>query len=164
MKKILLMPLALVVAAGVFTGCKTTEANYSAAYEIARQKRDAGLTSEELAGMRREEAMPKTLYKGDSIPLKGMYVKKIEGTDPQMYTVVVASFKQLFNSQSVFKRLKEAGGLTAEPVLLQDPRDKKYYVGAVTTSSLDSAVSARRSLEEASPVVLKSPCPFILRK
>ncbi len=158
------MPVAMLLAVSVFTGCKTTEENYSAAYEIAKQKKEAGLTSEEISGMRREESMPKTVYRGDSIPLKGMYVKKVEGADPQMYTVVVASFKQLFNSQSVFKRLKSAGGLTADPVLLQDPRDKKYYVGAVTTASLDSAVSALRALEQSSPVALKSPYPFILRK
>ena len=164
MKKIFFIPTAILLATMLFVGCKTTEENYSAAYEIAKQKKEAGMTSEELAGMRREEAVPRTVYKGDSIPLKGMYVKKIEGADPGMDTVVVASFKQLFNSQSVFKRLESAGGVTSDPVLLQDPRDKKYYVGAVTTSSLDSAVTALRMLEQSSPVVLKPPYPFILRK
>ena len=69
------IPLIVVAAIGAaaFTGCKTTEANYQAAYEKALAKRTEGLTEEELAGFRREEAMPKTVYKGDSIPLKGMY-------------------------------------------------------------------------------------------
>lgn len=151
-------------AACMFTGCKTTEANYSAAYEIAKQKKDAGLTDEELAGFRREEAMPKTVYKGDSIPLKGMYVKRVEGAQVHLYTVVAASFKQLFNARSVMKRLQEAGGEWSEPVLLQDPRDQRYYVGAFTTASLDSAVTAMRHLEASSPVTLTSPNPFILRK
>lgn len=161
MKKFIIAIGCALAAGCVFTGCKTTEANYSAAYEIARQKRDAGLTAEEVEGMKREAAIAGTVYKGDSIPLKGMYVKRIEGAEARPYTVVVASFKQLFNSRSVMKRLKE-GGWEA-PVLLQSPRDEVYYVGAQTSASLDSAVSALRRIEKDPPLQMKAPCPFIIR-
>ncbi|MBD5224993.1 MAG: hypothetical protein HDS68_03370 [Bacteroidales bacterium] len=159
----LIIAISCALAAGcVFTGCKTTEANYAAAYEIAREKRDAGLTAEAAEGLKREAAIAGTVYNGDSIPLKGIYVKRIEGADAKPYTVVVASFKQLFNSRSVMKRL-ETGGWN-EPVLLQDPRDEVYYVGAMTTASLDSAVSALRRIENDPPLQMKALCPFILRR
>lgn len=163
MKKILFPIAALLILGSAFTACKTTEANYAAAYQIAKDKKDAALTAEELDGIKREEAIPKTLYRGDSIPLKGMYVKCIEGAPLQRYTVVAATFRQIFNSRSVLSRLKESGEWTS-PILLQDPRDQRYYVGAFTTSSLDSAVTALRSLQYSSPVHLASPCPFILSR
>ncbi len=162
MRKLIMAVGCVVAGACMFTGCKTTEANYSAAYEIARQKRDAGLTAEAAEGIKREEAIAGTVYKGDSIPLKGMYVKRVEGAEAKMYTVVVASFKQLFNSRSVMKRLQDGGW--EEPVLLQDPKEQMYYVGAKSTASLDSAVSALREIEQNAPLQMKAPCPFILRK
>lgn len=161
MRKLIIAVGCVFAGAYMFTGCKTTEANYSAAYEIARQKRDSGLTAEEAAALKREAEIAGTVYKGDSIPLKGMYVKRVEGAELQSYTVVVASFKQLFNSQSVMKRLA-AGGWEAQ-ILLQDPREQVYYVGAVSTASLDSAVSVLHRLEKDAPVAMKAPCPFILR-
>jgi len=145
-------------------GCKTTEANYQSAYEKAMSKRTEGLTAEEIAGFRREEAMPKTVYKGDSIPLKGMYVKHVEGgvnNRALTYNVIVAAFKQRFNAGSVLTRMRDGG--YDQAVLLQD-RDGKYYIGAVTTASLDSAVVALHKLEQASPVVLREPYPYILKR
>jgi len=47
MKKIFFIPTAILLATMLFAGCKTTEENYSAAYEIAKQKNEAGMTSEE---------------------------------------------------------------------------------------------------------------------
>lgn len=163
MKKILIPVIAALIGSVAFTGCKTTEANYAKAYQIAKEKRDAALTDEEITGMKREEAIPKTVYRGDSIPLRGMYVRHVEGAKPQQYTVVAATFKQLFNSRSVMSRLKDSGSWPA-PLLFQDPRDKRYYVGAATYNSLDSAVAALHILQTASPVALSSPCPFILSR
>ena len=158
MKKILIPVIAALIGSVAFTGCKTTEANYAKAYQIAKEKRDAALTDEEITGMKREEAIPKTVYRGDSIPLRGMYVRHVEGAKPQQYTVVAATFKQLFNSRSVMSRLKDSGSWPA-PL-----RDKRYYVGAATYNSLDSAVAALHTLRAASPVALSSPCPFILSR
>ena len=149
---------------GAFTSCKTTEANYAAAYQIAREKKDAALTADERAALNREEARATTIYNGDSIPLRAMRVTHVEGAKPQRYTVVAATFKQIFNSRSVFGRLRDAGGMWQSPLILQNPSDKRYYVGAYTTSSLDSAVTALHSLQTSSPVQMASPCPFILSR
>lgn len=164
MKRIIYSLALTAVIATALTACRTTEANYAAAYHIARQKQDAPLSSEEIEGLRREQAIQRTLYRGDSIPLKGMYVKHVEGAQPGRYTVVVATFRQLFNSRSVFTRLKDAGGEWADPLILQSPGDQRYYVGAVTSDSLDVAVDALHALQHSSPVQLASPCPFILSR
>ena len=97
----LVASVLLIAAASALSGCKTTEANYRQAYERALEKRNEGLTQEEIAAIAREEAIPRTLFRGDSIPLKGMYVKCVEGgVDGKAlkYNVVVASFKQRFNA------------------------------------------------------------------
>ena len=81
--------------------------------------------------MNKEEAIPRTVFRGDSIPLRGMHVNTVK-LDPPVdaalrYNVVVASFKQKFNAMSVMTRLRDAGYSNA--LLLVD-RDLKYYVTA----------------------------------
>lgn len=108
--------------------------------------------------------MPRTVYNGDSIPLKGMYVKHIEGgvdNKALRYNVIVASFRQQFNARSLMTRLRDNG--YPDAVLLAD-KDGRYYIGTLTTASLDSAVSALHSLSESSPVALRTPYPYILQK
>lgn len=164
MRKLVYSVAAIAVSFAVLTGCKTTEENYQRAYEVAKAKKTEGLTQAEIAGLQREEAMPKTVFKGDSIPLKGMYVRRVDGGVngvAMKYNVVVGSFKQDFNARSVFERMRNGG--YADAVLLAD-RDGRYYIGAVTTASLDSAVEVLRRLDASSPVVLRSPFPYILQK
>lgn len=166
MKKIFLSLTCIAISASLLTGCKTTEENYQRAYATAKAKKTEGLTQEEIEGIKREEATPKTVYNGDSIPIKGMYVRHIEGGENKKalrYNVIVASFKQKFNAQSIYNRLTQAG--YNKSVLLAD-RDNRYYIGAYTTTSLDSAVTVMRKLTNAktSPVPLKSPYPYILHR
>lgn len=154
---------ALLVA-GILTSCKTTEENYRKAYEVTQAKRYEGLTENEVAALKREEATPQTVYKGDSIPMKWVYVKWVEGgagNRALRYNVVVASFRQKFNAGSAFSRMRDGG--YPDAVMLAD-RDDRYYVAAVTTTSLDTAVAVLHALEAASPVALRDPYPYILQK
>ncbi len=164
-RKLLIPVVCSVVLSLGMTACKTTEENYQRAYDVAKAKKTEGLTAEEAAGFKREAEMPKTVYKGDSIPLKSVYVRYVEGggelKHAKVYNVVVASFRQRFNAMSVFNRLK-AGGYP-DAIVLAD-RDERYYIGAVTTSSLDTAVIVLETLRQKSPVALTSPYPYILKK
>ncbi len=147
------------------TACKTTEENYRKAYEAALEKKNEGYTTDEINQMAHEEAVPKTIYNGDSIPLKGMYVSTVKLDPPvtsaSRYNVVVATFKQKFNAMSVLNRLRDAGYDNGR--LLID-RDQTFYVAATTTDTLKNAVETLKELEKSSPIVMKSPCPYILRK
>ena len=75
--------------------------------------------------------------------------------------MVTGTFRQRFNANSAMERLR-AGGYP-EAFLLVDG-DKNFIVAASTTASLDTAVSRMRALETASPIPLRPPYPFILRK
>ena len=145
-------------------GCRTTEKNYREAYEKALEKRDEGLTLEERLAIEREQSTPESVYKGDSIRLKAMWVNTVADTRKTAaleYSVVTGTFRQRFNANSAMERLR-AGGYP-EAFLLVDG-DKNFIVAASTTASLDTAVSRMRALETASPIPLRPPDPFILRK
>jgi len=156
---------ATIIIGFALPSCKTTEENYRKAYEATVDKQNEGYTAQELSEMAREEAIPRAVYKGDSIPLKGVYVNTVK-LDPPVasalrYNVVVATFKQKFNAMSVLSRLREAG---YENCRLLIDKDQLYYVAASTTGSLDDAVTTLRNLQESSPVTMRPPFPYILRR
>lgn len=82
MKQNLLTTIAAAAIIASAPSCKTTEENYRTAYEITKAKKNEGLTGEEISGFAREEAIPRTLYKGDSISLKAEYLTRVEGEHP----------------------------------------------------------------------------------
>ena len=141
-------------------GCKTTEANYRSAYEKALEKRNEGLSADEIAAFAREEAIPRTVFRGDSIPLRGAYVKCVDGgVGGQVlpYSVAVATFRQKFNAESVFKRLQAAGFSRA--ALLID-KDEHYLVVATTDSTLENC--CRRASESGILFARADASPFPL--
>lgn len=161
----LLSALLPLVALGLLFSCRTTEANYRKAYETAVEKRNEAYTSDEVARINHEEAIPKTLYKGDSIPLRGRYVNTLK-TDPPVtpakkYSVVVASFKQKFNANSVATRLREQG-YTDVRILVD--RDNTYFVAATSFPTLGEAVASLETVRATTPVPMRSPFPYILQK
>lgn len=153
--------LALLVTAG----CKTTEENYRAAYEKALAKQNEGLTGEELSGFAREEAMPKSVWRGDSIPLRAVYANTVAESDTtkaaERFNIILASFSQKFNAASAIARIRQAGWREAH--LLID-KDKRYYVSAISTASLDSAVYYLNEIKSQPPIAIRPPYPYILDK
>ena len=163
-KSTIIIAACATLVLAMLAGCKTTEENYRSAYEKAYQKRTEGLSEEEIAGFAREEAMPKTLFRGDSIPMRGRYVKCEQGgSDGNIlqYNVVVASFKQKFNASSVFQRFADDG--YPHTALLID-KDGRYYVAATTDSTLEAAVASLKRVEANSPASLRQPYPYLLKK
>lgn len=166
MKRLYIILIAL-VAAGVclFHSCKTNEENYRRAYETASQRQNAAYTSDEIELMAAEEAIPRTLYRGDSIPLKGMWVNtvKIDSTTQRArrYNVVIGRYRQKFTAMSLLDRVKSQGYPGA--VLLID-KEQAFYVAPLTTDTLDRAVEAWRQIGANPPVMLHSPFPYILRR
>lgn len=146
-------------------GCKTTEANYRAAYEKAAAKQREGLTEEELLGFEREKAVRKSVWRGDSIPLRAAYANTVaetkETTAAGRYNIIVAEFTQRFNAVSAADRARSAG-YTGTRVLIDNA--KRYYVSAASAATLDSAVVLLRDTEAAPPMPMRTPCPYILEK
>lgn len=144
-------------------GCKTTEANYQHAYEVAKAKKDAAYTADELAAASSER--PTAIYNGDTIPMRGEFLRPLREGDGQgiirHYTVVTGQFRQQFNAADMRRRLAEGGFPGA---ILANDRTNRFYVGAVTTESLDSAVAVLKRLQNESPVRMAEGYPVILRR
>ena len=163
-----LIPAALLCL--IFTaiaGCKTSEANYRAAYERAVAGRDStlGIDSTIYGNVRRQmDTRTATLADGSTVDIYGQHVRMVEGTGApdatlRRYNVVVGRFKQLFNARSMRNRLAEGGIFpgafvvkTAEPY---------HYVVAASYASLDSAAAALRNMPDGVPP-MRPPLPFIL--
>ena len=142
MKHSAILPVTamLLVLASMLPSCKTSEDNYRKAYQAAVEKQNEAYTGEEVSLMRQPDPPVEVARR---------------------YNVVVASFKQQFNAKSVLSRLREAG--YPDGRLLID-RDQTYYVAPVSTDSLAEAVDALRRFQSSSPVPVRSPFPYILRK
>lgn len=159
-----IIPLAALAALSI-AGCKTSEANYRAAYETAIQRsRSADLDSTIYANIRRE-ARPSTVKVGaESLPLTALYVSPttIDDFTPAIatYNIVVAGFKQLFNAKSMMQRLRAAGYADAFVVETKEPL---YYVVASATDDPATAARQLRAVKEGSPLQLRDPFPWVLR-
>lgn len=161
--------IVIIITAAIITaasGCKTTEENYRAAYELAKQKNASGGIDSTIYSRIRNEARPQTtIVNGDTLAMKSEYVRLTPdcGSPEQFHTynVVIAQFKQLFNAKSVRKRAIEAGYADA---LIVQTREPLYYVVAASSNSTAEIQKSLGKIQSTPPVVLKEPCPFILRR
>ncbi len=155
---------ALAIGGAVFS-CRTSEANYRAAYERAVAGRDSALAIENTVyGRDRRDFATHTvtLSDGRSIGLVGRHVRVADdsGALPEQmkrYNVVVGRFKQIFNARDMRNRLADSvypGALvlqTAEPY---------YYVVSGSYSTLEEAADAMEAIGDR--VSMRPPMPFII--
>lgn len=155
----------MAIAICLFVGCKTSEDNYRRAYETATERQNAAYTSDEVGLMAAEEAIPRSVYKGDSIPLRGLWVNTVKlGPTTQRarrYNVVIGRYRQKFTAMSMLDRFRENG---YEDALLLTDKDQAFYIAPVSTDTLDIAVAAWKELSKSSPVPLQSPYPYIMKR
>ncbi len=167
MKPIFKAAMAFVVVASMtITGCKTSEENYKAAYEIARQKKEdaSGVGSDVYDKMKKEAIDTRLIVAGDSLPMNTVNVnvaaQSIEPTEVKQYNVVINGFKQVFNAKSQVTRLKAAGYAGA---FLLENSDAMYYVVAGSYPTAEEAAAAYNNIVKDKNVVMKAPYPWILR-
>lgn len=165
MKKIILCTCVVVFL--TITACKTTEENYRAAYEMAKEKRtetgDSLITSQ-----LRSSTMPKPMIIGsDTLPVRTIYVNiynDSEGKVPKgvlkKYLIVVGQFKQIFNAGSMATRLVDNGYNGAFVVY---DRQKEYFVVAAAVDAPSDATRLLRKIGEDKTIVVRTPYPYVLR-
>ena len=160
--------LFVVIAAGVLAvGCRTTEANYRAAYERTMEARRAGQSVDSTVyGDVRRQASAKTeaVAPGVTAEVISQLVRVTEGgggTREKLhrYCVVAGQFKQKFNALSLRERLVAAGCPGAFVVETAEPY---YYIITGSYDTLAEAYDAMQALKAEPPVSMKSPLPFIL--
>ena len=156
---------ALLLIAVLISGCKTTEANYRAAYEKAIAAREDDERETIYGGVSRQLGTRKMVENGDTaqVMIKNVSPVTIAGVkqpEVKKYMLVVGEFKQLFNAESMCKRFVNGGYSSAVVVQTAEPY---YYIVADSFDSIKDAKKAIAALQEKSPIALKSPAPFILR-
>lgn len=150
----------------VLPSCKTTEANYRAAYEKAVAARDSSESIDDTVyGKFRRELGSQTVTtaQGD-VEVKTQLVKvtKDGGGIPEMlrrYNVVVGQFKQKFNAVSMRDRLADNGYPGAFVIETAEPY---YYIVTGSYTTLDEATTSLMDIKAAKPQGMREPCPFIL--
>lgn len=153
MKKIIFLA---VTVASLFTlySCKTTEANYKAAYDLATKNKQVNdFIDDSIA----EEAIPEQWAE---------YVAFTDGcggnkADLKPYNVVVAQFRQIFNAKSMRGRLADMGYKSALVVQNGKP---EYYVIAQSFDSKEDAVAAIKKIRGDKNLTIRAPYPRILLK
>lgn len=167
MKKIIVgMTLASLAAMASFTGCKTTEANYKAAYDKAVANRDKDAVDSTIYGRFRQEMKQTVVISGnDTVPISVQHVSVTEGGGGireyiRPYNIVVGQFKQVFNAKSLRERLVGDGYPRAFVVNTREPY---YFVIIGGYDKISEARAALDSLRSSPPVAMRAPLPFILQ-
>lgn len=158
--------ISATIVLGIFSGCKTNEANYRAAYEAAKQKQeeDSGVSGTIYDRIRQESINSRLIVDGDSIPMSTVNVRLTANCQPEtpleQYGVAVAQFKQLFNAKAMMNRLRENGYSGAAIVENAEPL---YYVIAASSANADSIPELYHKILNDKKIVTKSPFPWVLK-
>ena len=157
---------AILSLAVIVSGCKTSEANYRAAYEKAVAGRDSGDAIENTiyGAKRRDIDSRKIIADGDTVEAR---VQRVVMTPDgggisenlRMYNVVVGQFKQEFNAVSMRNRLADSGYPGTFGVQNNEPY---YYVVLGSYDTQAEAVQAIKAIPEDFPITMKAPLPYIL--
>lgn len=148
----------------LLTACYTTEENYKAAYDKAKER-----TRENMGGtiydMSQAERVRATeIINGDSVRLLRSYFNvvddKYEAT--KKYGVVVAEFDQLINARSYRDRLKQNEGFQSYVVYTN--REKKYCVVAQAYDEKELAALFIRNIKQHMKMKVLVPRPYILQR
>ncbi len=156
--------LYCITLALLLTACYTTEENYKAAYDKAKER-----TRENMGGtiydMSQAERVRATeIINGDSVRLLRSYFNvvddKYEAT--KKYGVVVAEFDQLINARSYRDRLKQNEGFQSYVVYTN--REKKYCVVAQAYDEKEPAALFIRNIKQHMKMKVLVPRPYILQR
>lgn len=167
MKKLLFI-IGAVVTLFAVQSCKTTEANYRAAYEKAVAGRDEGVDIDStIYGKVRRQMTPQTVTGSDgrTYEVKSQLVRLTPDgggirENLREFNVIAGQFKQLFNARSLRERLVDLGYPEAFVVQTAEPY---YYVIIASRKDVVQAGEVLAKIKADPPVPMKEPCPFILK-
>lgn len=146
--------------------CKTSEANYRAAYERTVSAKEAQDNDETIYGGSRRRPSQSFMMNGkDTVFVNVKMVSPLvskgdEKPEMRKLMLVVGQFKQKFNALSLRDRVAENGYPEAFVVQTSEPY---YYIVAQSFDDISAAAEALAEIRKKAPVVMKDPVPFILR-
>ena len=156
---------AMLMALGA---CHTTDANYRAAYDVAKAKQiseQEELDPEIQAQVDRAKKRRQLIYifGADTVTVTTRFVSREDNPEGEVpeFLVVVKEFEQRFNALAMMKRLRENGVSGAMVVRNSDP---VYYVIAEASDSVATVPSLmNKAAMETEKCVLKDGYPIVLR-
>ena len=156
--------ILLTALLAVMTSCHSNEANYKAAYDKAMQKHQEGIGQEAFDKIQAEARKYTEVVNGDSVRLLRMYANvALDSTSvAKRFNVVVASFKQQFNAQTMRDRLRKEEGFPS--YILFGGRDRKYFVVVKAFDEKDVAVAFIKGLDTHMKMPVLEPIPWILER
>lgn len=169
--KRLLIP-SVIALAFIAAGCKTTEANYRAAYQVAKAVQEKKAKSADDDGLddntrrmlaRSKQSGTATHIVGqDTLKVTTLFVAMVEGPYDRVpqYSVVLNAFSQLFNAKSMMKRLQDNG---FEGAYVFQTATPDYYVAAAGTNSIDSVPAILHGISNPTSLGARAGFPAIIR-
>lgn len=156
----------IIMAAVALCSCKTTEANYRAAYEKAVAARDSSDSIDDtIYGKERRNAGTHVIEtSAGKAEVKTQMVNVTAGgggvvENLRRYNVVAGQFKQKFNAVSLRNRLADGSYPGAFVVETAEPY---YYIVVGSYATADEAVKALEAVKSDGEKSIRPPCPFIL--
>ena len=154
--------LYCITLALLLTACYTTEENYKAAYDKAKER-----TRENMGGTIYDmsQAVRATeIINGDSVRLLRSYFNVVDDKyeNTKKFGVVVAEFDQILNARSYRDRLKQNEGFQSYVVYTN--REKKYCVVAQAYDEKEPAALFIRNIKQHMKMKVLVPRPYILQR
>lgn len=165
---------ALVILAPVLAclaSCRTTEANYRAAYEATKASQkaaadDDGLdeNTRRLLAANRKERQSQQIVGNDTISIVTLFANLEQGPEGMSrmpkYAVVANAFSQVFNARALCTRLQEAGFAGAYIFRTSTP---DYYVAAGGSDNIGEIPAIREALAKAGNPGSRAGFPAVIR-
>ena len=156
--------LSCITLAWLLTAFYTTDENYIAAYDKAKER-----TRENIGGTiydisHAERARATEIINGDSVRLLRSYFNVVDDKyeNTKKFGVVVAEFDQLLNARSYRDRLKQNEGFQSYVVYTN--REKKYCVVAQAYDEKEPAALFIRNIKQHMKMKVLVPRPYILQR
>ncbi len=158
----------VIAIAGLLTSCKTTEANYRAAYDVAKarqaeQQREGDYDEEtrRLLERSRQRGESTHIVGTDTIKVTTVFVKMTYGEHDRVprYSVVLNKFSQIFNAKAMCNRLRENGFPDA---YIFESATPDYYVAAFGSDEIEAIPQMLRQAENTKQLGAKDGYPKVI--
>lgn len=166
MKKLFII---IALAGAALSGCRTTEANYRAAYDATKAKQvvadaDDGLdeNTRRLLNINKKQHQYIQIVGTDTLNITTVFANFQEGPVSHLpeFSVVANAFSQRFNAQALLKRLRDIGFKDA---YIFETATPDYYVAAGGSDNVNDIPKIRESLAKAGNPGSRPGFPAIIR-
>lgn len=158
----------VIAAVGLLSSCKTTEANYRAAYDVAKarqveQQRDDEYDEDTMRLLERSRQRGESTHivGADTIKVTTVFVKMTQGEHDRVprYSVVLNRFSQIFNAKAMCRRLRENGFPNA---YIFESATPEYYVATDGSNEITEMPEMLKKAQKSERLGAKNGYPKVI--